>query len=74
MCDNYTECEGCVEGSRGKSVMARETLQIGKGLFADQNIKAGDCIFPYDGKVSHRRPRNRCNYVVQIKYPENAST
>ena len=72
MCDNYMKCEGCQEGSSGKSVTVRETVLMGKGLFADQNIKAGEYIVPYDGKKTDKKPKGRNNYIAEIKYPENA--
>ena len=53
--------------------MVRESLQMGMGLFADQHIKGGDYIVPHDGKVTHRKPKIRNNYVAQIKYPENVA-
>ena len=40
---------------------------MGKGVFADQDIKAGDYIVPYDVKVTHRKPKVRNNYIAQIK-------
>ena len=67
------ECEGCLEGSSGKLVTVRDTLRMGKGLFADQDIKAGDYIIPYDGRITHRKPKIMNNYVAQIKYPENVA-
>ena len=44
MCENFLTCTGCQKGVEGKEVTIKETDNMGKGLFANENICSGEYV------------------------------
>ena len=66
MCHPDYGCDICKDGIKGKNEHYNMTSNMNFGLFACEDIKDGEYIVEYKGRLLKKRPRIIKDYIIEV--------